>query len=282
MPDYRVVWVHGLGDVRAGYSDSWRAAFNTYLRFPDADFIEVLWDTVFAPAAPVAAIAGQLAPAVVLTPQEAADEAALRLNLQAAFGARAAALAHTPLADQLRLVPGVAGFRFPLPNLPPDFFTNAYLGEFTRYLISPTIRGAVKEKFKEKLRPLAGTGDMISVIAHSWGTVVAYEGLMDLHAQQLNLPIANLITLGSPLWIVRPFLDYNAGLKPAQVADWLNIFAEGDVIGSYLKPSYQVDNDQEVPNFGSGDPHGSYFLPGNVAVQRDLVARAILPPAQSG
>ncbi|MGI8914500.1 MAG: hypothetical protein ACR2JY_12090 [Chloroflexota bacterium] len=277
MPVYRIVWVHGIGPVKAGYSDSWRAAFNTYMQFPDLDFIEVLWDTVFALAAPVAPATGQLAPALTLSPQEQAAEAVLRLDLQAGLGARLAALGHSPLADQLRLAPGVGGFSFPLPSLPPDFFTDAYIGQFTKYLASPTIRSAVKAKVKEQLRPLAGSGDLVTVIAHSWGTAVAYESLMDLHAEQLNLPIANFITLGSPLWVVRPFLDYNAGLKPAQVTAWLNVFAEGDFVGSYLKPSYQVDNDQEMPNFGGGDPHGSYFVPGNVAVQRDLVARAILP-----
>jgi hypothetical protein len=31
-----------------------------------------------------------------------------------------------------------------------------------------------------------------------------------------------------------------------------------------------------VPDFGGGDPHGSYFIADNLAVQRDIVAQAIL------
>lgn len=47
VQDYRIEWVHGIGHPQAGYSDSWRNAFNSYLDFPNDDCIEVLWSTVF-------------------------------------------------------------------------------------------------------------------------------------------------------------------------------------------------------------------------------------------
>jgi len=47
IQNYRVLWVHGIGHPQAGYSISWRNAFNTYLKFPITDYIEVLWSTVF-------------------------------------------------------------------------------------------------------------------------------------------------------------------------------------------------------------------------------------------
>ena len=37
-----------------------------------------------------------------------------------------------------------------------------------------------------------------------------------------------------------------------------------------------VDKEFEVPNFGGGDAHGSYFAPGNEAVQRDIIVQTIL------
>ena len=56
----------------------------------------------------------------------------------------------------------------------------------------------------------------------------------------------------------------------------MNVDARGDLVGSWLSPAFAVDSDYQVPAFGPGDPHGSYFVEGNTAVQRDLVAHAIL------
>jgi hypothetical protein len=154
----------------------------------------------------------------------------------------------------------------------------AYIGEFAQYLVSRRIRSAVKEKVKEKIRPLADSGDDISIIAHSWGTVVAYESLIDLEVELPAFQLTNLFTLGSPLWLVQPFLDDRSGRKPGNLTTWVNVHAQDDVIGSWLRPGFRVDKDFEVPNFGGGEPHGSYFVPGNVAVQRDIVAATIVPP----
>jgi hypothetical protein len=169
---------------------------------------------------------------------------------------------------------GLTAFPIPLPWIldPQD-----YAGEFVEYLVDRKIRTAVKEKVKEQLRPLAGRGYNISIIAHSWGTVVSYECLIDLETEVPNFKLTNFFTLGSPLWIVRPFLEDTSGRKPCNTSKWLNVHAQGDAIGSWLKPGFQVDQDLIVPDYNnSGDPHMSYFLPGNTAVQRDIVAKTIL------
>ena len=53
----------------------------------------------------------------------------------------------------------------------------------------------------------------------------------------------------------------------------------GDVgtgsIGYWLKPEFKVTSDYEVVSVGT-DAHGSYFVKGNEAVQRDLIASRIL------
>ncbi|MBV8822978.1 MAG: hypothetical protein JO123_09330 [Ktedonobacteraceae bacterium] len=258
--DYRVVWVHGISDYKAGYSIPWEAAFNTYLNFPDSDYLEALWSPVFTGANRIS-----------LTPEEqfAADELhkALATTLLARATAQLPGVSAllgewSTLTDKLAL----------LPN-PDD-----YIGEFTRYLASRTVRTAVKEKLKEKLRPLAASGDDISLISHSWGTIVAYESLLDLETELPTFTLRNLFTLGSPLWMVQLLLDDRSGRKPGNTSTWVNIHARGDLIGSWLRPGFQDDKDFAVPSFGTGNAHLSYFVPGNVAVQRDIVKVTILGP----
>jgi hypothetical protein len=89
------------------------------------------------------------------------------------------------------------------------------------------------------------------------------------------LKVANLFTLGSPLWMVRPFLEDRSGRKPAQVSSWVNIHARGDVVGSWLNAGYLVDKEYEVPSIGK-DAHSSYFFNPNPGVQKDIVATYVL------
>src|SRR5204863_7889770 len=119
-------------------------------------------------------------------------------------------------------------------------------------------------ELQDQLRPLGGAGDAISIIAHSWGTVVAYESLIDLEVELPAFQLADLFTLGSPIWAVHQLLDDRSGRKPRNTGKWVNIHAQGDVIGSWLTPGFRVDKDYAVPNFGNtNDAHGSYFFPGN-------------------
>lgn len=286
MPQ-RIVWVHGIGAYRPGYSAPWRAVFNPFLNLADDCYLEVLWDTVFTGDALALAPGDQtpLAPYLrdaPLTPRQAAQAAAIRAELATILQARADALQPQLAGAQALAAPAPLDWsdRFGAPQamgLLPDWLANpdAYLGDFLKYLVSRRIRNAVKAKAKDILRPLVGSGDRCALITHSWGTVVAYDALLDLVGEAPTLRVNHLITLGSPLWLVRPFLQDRSGQKPAQTATWLNVHAAGDPIGSYLRPAFAVDQDVLVPTFGP-DPHGSYFAAGNAPVQRDLIARAIL------
>lgn len=264
--DHCVVWVHGIGPTVAGYSNDWTQVYNQYLNFPITDYIEVLWADVYN------STANKIAP---LEMQEQLAVAQVRKNLTTVLLARVTALAQNPtlLGEWAQITSRVAtGQVLPPWVVNPD----AYIGQFVLYLVNSDVRNAVKEKMKEKLRPLAGSCDNISIIPHSWGTVVAYESLLDLETEMPVLQIAHLFTLGSPLWLVQSLLEDTSGRKPSNVVNWVNIHAQGDMIGAGLTPAFQVDADYTVPDFGGGDPHGSYFVPGNVAVQRDIVAAAIL------
>lgn len=281
---HRIVWVHGIGQHRAGYSAGWERAFNTYLHLAHEEYIEVCWDTVFAGTRGPGARAMPGPRDIPLTPAEGAREAAVRADLTAILQARASALELSmPAArgldgrggpvewsERYGDAPGARGFL-------PDWLAHpdAYLGDFTRYLVSGRVRGAVKERAKEQLRPLVAGGHSVAIVAHSWGTVVAYDSLLDLEVELPGLRIANLFTLGSPLWLVRRLLVDRSGRKPGQTATWINVHARGDLVGAFLKPAFRVDRDYAVSSMGD-DAHGSYFVPGNEAVQGAIVARAVL------
>ncbi|HSK92551.1 MAG TPA: hypothetical protein VLA76_00680 [Candidatus Angelobacter sp.] len=269
-----IVWVHGIGEHRTGYSKPWRTVFNEFLKLADADYVEVLWEPVMEGRPPGAR--GAPAGGVRLTPEERADERRIRAELEARLAQQA-------------VTEGGAGARYlgrprewgaarrATPRGFWDVVTNPgeSIGDFARYLASRRIRLAVKECFKLKLRPLAGESVDISVISHSWGTVVAHDALVDLAAETPDLRVANLFTLGSPLWLVRLLLEERSGRRPKSVDFWMNVHARGDLVGSWIKPGFKVDRDYEVPSVGR-DAHGSYFVKGNEAVQRDLVAARIL------
>lgn len=247
--DHRIFWEHGVGLIPVGYSQSWDQAYNPYLNFLANDFVEGYWADVF-------------------TAQNDEDETFIRNALTTIFLARA-----IPQAQGLGVIPPW------IQN--PD----ASVGEFVKYLVNRGIRNAVKDKVKSQLRPLgalANGGCHCSIIAHSWGTVVTYESLLDLEAEQPAFKLAHLFTLGCPLWLVQHFLDDSSGRKPRNVANWVNIHAQGDPVGAGLTPAFQVDMDYPVANYNnSNDPHGSYFLAGNVAVQREIVAVTIIADAVS-
>ena len=249
---YRIVWVHGVGDISPGYSADWTNVFNPYLNnLPDIDFIEVYWRKVFLDK--LNELKQNAAALAATSQQQAAVQKELLTTLLTLAGANQALL---------------LGW---LMN--PD----AFVGEFVKYLVDKGIRDAVKEEMKATLRPLAGQGYDISIIAHSWGTVVAYDSLLDLQQEMPAFQFTTLFTLASPLWLVQYLLDNNSGDKPGNVANWVNIHAQGDLIALWPIQDFQIDKDKEVPDFSGGnDAHDSYFLNGNVAVQQAIVAATIL------
>jgi hypothetical protein len=273
--DYRIVWVHGIGPTQSGYSKDWDQTYNPYLNFPLSDFMEVYWADVYSSTMSVDNPGTNMI-TMPLTIQEQLVEAQVRKALTTVLLARITAQVQTPilLGEWSQFTNKAATGQALLPPwvVNPD----AYIGEFVKYLVNRGVRKAVKEKAKEQLRLLANSGYNCSIIAHSWGTVVAYESLLDLETEMPTFQLAHLFTLGSPLWLVHYLLDDSSGRKPRNVANWINIHAQGDVIGAGLTPGFQDDADYGVASFGTGDPHGSYFVNGNAAVERDLVAVTIL------
>ena len=88
------------------------------------------------------------------------------------------------------------------------------------------------------------------MIAHSLGTVVAYEAL---HAHP-DLDVDLLVTLGSPLALpelifhrLQPRPGAGTGLRPANVRRWVNISDHGDPV-AILRPfkTYFPDVDLDL------------------------------------
>lgn len=95
-----------------------------------------------------------------------------------------------------------------------------------QYVVDPDVRAAVHERLERHLTP-----DTKVVIAHSIGTVIAYQVL----CARPDLAV-DLITVGSPLGdpaLVFPLLQPapvdGRGVWPVGVRRWTNVAAEGDL-----------------------------------------------------
>jgi hypothetical protein len=278
---HRVLWVHGIGAHSAGYSAGWQTHFNEYLKLNPTDYVDVCWNNVFEAAHETRSVDGSGDP-LALTPQEQLAANEVRQDLETMLQARLWVLQAAPEAATTRGGNSIVEYSqlqheaTTRGSLDWVFNPNEYLGDFVKYLVSRNVRNAVKEQAKVHLRSLATTNTSISIIAHSWGTVVAYDSLLDLEVEVPTLQVAHLFTLGSPLWLVRRMLEDRSGRKPGQLANWINIHARGDLVGSWLQPAFRVDKDFAVPNVGSAGAHSSYFVANNQAVQSDIIAQHML------
>ncbi len=266
-----VVWVHGIGQHRPGYSkqEGWQAALQEYWTSTDDQFAEVCWDTAMVQAEGLKrGIPAQVDPA------EEAKRQALRAEIERTVTQRQAAIE----ADPNRPVGGDSPGRSGAPQRgflgDSITFLNTGIGDFVRYLTNEALREAVKNAFKAVVEPLLTAGDTIAIVSHSWGTVVSYESLHDLSPKLPQSRVATFFTLGCPLWMppLRPLLR-PAPSKPVIVDTWVNITAHGDPIGGWLYTVFPTDRDFQVPGVARVSAHSSYFTMNNACVMQDLVSR---------
>ncbi|MFD4175249.1 serine peptidase [Streptomyces anulatus] len=124
----------------------------------------------------------------------------------------------------------------------------ALLPEVYSYLASPARRRQARETVAETIRTCGAK----VVVAHSLGSVVAYEAL---HAHP-NLGVEVLVTLGSPLGLpgavfemLEPAPDTSQrGQRPAGISHWINIADAGDLVAlpRRLGDRFPVDVHQET------------------------------------
>lgn len=161
------------------------------------------------------------------------------------------------------------------------------IDDFVRYMFSSAVRSQVLERFTTVVRPLLAEGAVVDIVSHSWGTVVAYEGLTALEGMALGGRVANLFTVGAALSIgaVRWKLGLG-GRRPALVGRWFNLDAKGDGVGGALGHLFPLERDyidldptgctRGWFGYDLGCAHSSYFRGENVPVNRDIFARHLI------
>jgi hypothetical protein len=271
-----LVSVHGIGTHPRGYSDRWWAALSPHVGAvydPSALGLgrqEVLWSDLVNRGREMArgrdpAVANELRADILAVIEDRRDQAVARSGrFQPAPVPRGGALA---------------------------------FDDFLVYMLDDGMRRRILQRFTDVVGPLLAAGRRIDVISHSWGTVVAYEGLRELGRR--GAPggrVANWFTLGSALSIgpvqarLRPENRPPAGGRapcPALVDAWINLDAQGDLVGGPLGSRFAVTAESlelrpvTCPRQWWGGyeltcAHGSYFEKANLAVNRDILARHIL------
>ena len=125
---------------------------------------------------------------------------------------------------------------FLIPLMPAHIRDMA--AETRRYFVNQyDIACEVREVLKVQLRPRLKNGDDILLIAHSLGTVIAWDSLWELSREE-HWPgrVHTFLTLGSPLGMhyvrrrLRGADRTGAERYPANIRHWVNVAAEGDLV----------------------------------------------------
>ncbi len=297
----RLIYVHGICKHEKGYSTPWWNAFHPFEQGAFGDGIlgktrlEVQWSDIVDTAAftaKAAAVAAHGAEGIAVAPPPILADAArqqIAEEIKESLRDRADrhAMASSVHREGLAAAPVSVGDLGDMINIPG---MNC-IDDFTVYLVDDGIRQEILNRFINVVGPELQAGHELDIIAHSWGTVVAYEGLRQIDVDMGPGPqVRNLFTVGAALSIGPVKLrlrDMNKdGKKPDSVRRWVNLDAHGDIVGGPLQGRpYAVDFDflNLVPVgcsslLGFVSPacaHGSYFNSANVAVNRDIFARFV-------
>lgn len=94
----------------------------------------------------------------------------------------------------------------------------------------------IREKLKIQLRPILEKNEPVLIIAHSLGSVIAYDTLWELsHLENFSGKVDTFLTIGSPLgmnYVQRRLTGHqykNKKKYPDIIKHWINISAEGDI-----------------------------------------------------
>ncbi len=173
------------------------------------------------------------------------------------------------------------------------------LDDFLVYMLNEGMRRQILDRFTSKVGPLLDAGVTVDVMSHSWGTVVAYEGLRELEARPRPGRVAHFFTVGSALSIgpvqetLRPANRPPQGGRapfPSLANSWINLDAQGDLVGGSLTRRFPVSREylnllpttcsKRLWGYDLGCAHGSYFQASNTAVNRDIFAAHLLDQAR--
>lgn len=274
-----VVYVHGIGQHQNDFSLPWWNALQPHLG-RSLTRHEVLWSSVVNPRRLDSATRSQAEEDFAEEVELILEDRQRQLQLQAVAApagrngtpASRNAVAWDTLSRNELLQDGTRG-------------SGSSFDDFVRYMLNKAEREEILGIFDSVVRPLLRDGATIQLISHSWGTVVAWEGLKRLDSAALAGRVANLFVVGSALSIapVRANLRgrFPALGRPTHVGRIFNLDAQGDIVGGSIDAGFGVDQEfLELDTLGCsvsdiGCAHSSYFKANNLQVNRDIFARLI-------
>ncbi|MFF4018075.1 antibiotic ABC transporter ATP-binding protein [Streptomyces sp. NPDC001843] len=112
------------------------------------------------------------------------------------------------------------------------------LKQVRRYMTDPELRSEAQTRIAEEI-----TDETRVLVAHSLGSVVAYEAL----CAHPDWPVTDFVTLGSPLGMrsvvfdrLQPRPTDGTGAWPGSVARWTNVADRGDIVAlaDHLAPRF--------------------------------------------
>jgi hypothetical protein len=171
-------------------------------------------------------------------------------------------------------------------------FLEAFIGDTAAYFFNEGLRRRIRDRLLEQLKVPAD--QPVTIVAHSQGSVIAYEVLWTLKRGQVDLDA--LVTLGSPLGIreLQDFLDPPPKVPPAvrrwhNFADPLDPVAADKALSSDFRSDDMTVQDELVMNsqsrrFWGFNPHsavGYLAHPGvrravNDAMRMDVMSRFVI------
>ncbi len=200
-----------------------------------------------------------------------ARELAAALLTRAGVGVGVAGGEGASGGSRKRVLPLPASWRKPLARR----FLEALVGDAAAYLFNPAQRARIQQRFAAALDDNTAP---VTIVAHSLGSVIAYEGLAALAPRSQRA--VQLITLGSPLGIdeVQDFLVPPGRKVPATLTQWHNfsdpldpVALDAGLSGDFV-PSGFI-RDQRIVNTRSRsllelDPHSAVGYLAHASVRR--------------
>ena len=242
-----VVIIHGVGNQTTGYSKPIQDLLSA--QHQSLHFVEVLWSDLGSVL--------RQAPAANDPERQAAEQQLLdEINAaeQRALAARTVLPSTAAPPDDTQIREEYAAAR-------------GFVGPIVRYeFLSPFERGRIQQRLRDALDWSAKNADRTFVIAHSLGSVIAFD---TLHAWNGGTPpakVALLATMGSPLG-KKIFVSHlgRPTLRPGNADAWLNFHSPADPIASALAGSYADVADRDVrTSILPLTAHGAYWTHADV------------------
>jgi subtilisin family serine protease len=187
-----------------------------------------------------------------------------------------------------KLLPLPPALRRPLSRA----FLKAFVADTAAYFFGDGVRGKIRQRLIDVLKTTAG--QPVTLVAHSQGSIVAYEVLCALGQAAGN--IEALVTIGSPLGIaeVQDWLDPDDRQVPEVVRRWHNFADPLDPVamdkrlGSDFDPSSKIQDEliinshsRRVEGFNPHSAVGYLAHPGvrrvvHAAMRMDVMAPFVL------